>query len=113
MRRPMSLDFIPKELRPWVGLAAGIVAVFTFSRLPAGGWDEAFYIAQLTSAAGDRDFVLQDDLLAFPNTLEAKFRLLTVVTPQGALQNTFSVGPPLVHAAYTWPVLRTNTDTSA
>jgi hypothetical protein len=69
------------------------------------GWDDAFYLAQLTSAVGDGDLMLQDDLLALGNPLPMRFRALTTILDSGALQNTFSVGPALLHAAYIWPVL--------
>ena len=88
----------------WTGL--GILALFITARLPAlTGWDDAFYVGQLTSAVADRDLLLQDDLLAFPRPLAGRFRSITTVLPSGALQNTFSVGFAVVHGAYAWPFL--------
>lgn len=83
----------------------GLLLVFTFSRWPSmEGWDDAFYVAQLTSALGDGDLVLQNDLQTFPNPIDLRLRTLRTVLPDGALFNTFSVGPALVHATYTWPL---------
>ena len=69
--------------------AAGIVALFTASRLPGlGGWDDTFYVGQLTSAVRDKDLLLQDDLLSFPRPVPERLRAVTTITDSGAIQNT-------------------------
>jgi hypothetical protein len=86
--------------------AFGFLLLFTFFRMALlEGWDDAFYLAQLTSVVGDRDLMLQDDLLALANPFPMRFRALTIILGDGSLQNTFSVGPALLHASYTWPAL--------
>jgi hypothetical protein len=72
---------------------------------PLRGWDESFYVSQLTSAVRDHDLLLQNDLLLFPNSLEETLRALTSLGPGGALDNTFGIGPSVLHSAYAWPVL--------
>lgn len=90
--------------RHWRFLA-GVVLVFTFCRWPTfAGWDDAFYVTQLTSVLGDGDLVLQNDLLAYPNPAGTRLRTLATVLGDGALFNTFSIGPPLVNAIYLWPM---------
>jgi hypothetical protein len=84
----------------------GVGLVFTFCRWPAlTGWDEGFYVAQLTSVVADRDLLLHNDLLLLDNPLAQKLRMLTTVAQDGALLNTFSVGPAVLHAGYAWPLL--------
>jgi hypothetical protein len=95
-------------LRLWAhrDTAIAFLLLFTFFRMARlEGWDDGFYLSELTSAVGDRDLLLQDDLLRIENPLPLRLRALTVILDSGALQNTFSVGPPAVHAAYTWPLL--------
>ena len=87
-------------------LLLGFLALFTFSRQSQlGAWDEAFYLAQMTSAVADGDLLLQNDLLAFAGDFPAKYRAITTVVGPGAVFNTFSVGPAVLHSAYTWPLL--------
>ena len=87
-------------------LLLGYVALLTFFRMASlRGWDEAFYIGQLTSLFSDADLMLQNDLLAFPNQLPLRFRALTTIADSGALQNTFSIGPAVLHGSYLWPLL--------
>jgi hypothetical protein len=82
----------------------GAAALFTFFRTARfEGWDDAFYVAQLTSAVSDHDLMLQNNLLASSNPFREKFRALTTILDSGALQNTFSIGPAVFHASYTWP----------
>ena len=84
--------------------AVGLVALFTASRLPdLGGWDDSFYVGQLTSAVRDRDLLLQDDLLSFPRPFPERLRSITTITDSGAIQNTFSVGFAVLHGSYAWP----------
>jgi hypothetical protein len=85
---------------------AGVGLLFTFCRWPPlTGWDEGFYVAQLTSAVADRDLMLHNDLLRLANPLDQKLRMLTTITDDGALLNTFSIGPAALHASYAWPLL--------
>src|SRR5947209_7950691 len=87
-------------------MAIAFALLFTFFRMARlEGWDDGFYLSELTSAVGDRDLLLQDDLLRIENPLPLRLRALTVILDSGALQNTFSVGPPALHAAYAWPLL--------
>ncbi len=79
-------------------------ALLTLCRLPTvDGWDDAFYVGQLTSALGDRDLRLQDDVVSVPKDFAEKCRVLTTVLPSGALANTFSIGPALVLSPFTIP----------
>jgi hypothetical protein len=88
-----------------------VLAAFTTFRMPRiGGWDDAFYLAQLTSVVGDGDLMLQDDLLAVPNPLPTRLMTVVVTLESGAPANTFSIGPAIVHSAYLWPVLRRDPD---
>jgi hypothetical protein len=83
----------------------GFLLLFTFFRMARWtGWDEAFYLAQLTSVLWDGDLLLHNDLLDIDNPPALEVRALTTVLDSGALQNTFSVGPALIHAAYAWPL---------
>jgi len=87
-------------------LLVGVGLVFTFCRWPPlTGWDEGFYVAQLRSAIADRDLMLQNDLLLLSNPLDQKLRMLTTIADDGALLNTFSIGPAVLHATYAWPLL--------
>lgn len=87
-------------------LILGSLALFSTCRLPAlTGWDDAFYIAQLTSAVVDHDLLLQDDLFAFPRPLSERLRSITTILDSGAVQNTFSIGFAAVHGVYAWPVI--------
>jgi hypothetical protein len=72
---------------------------------PLQGWDESFYVSQLTSAVRDHDLMLQDDLLLVPSSFGETLRVLTSLGPGGALDNTFGIGPAVLHSAYAWPVL--------
>jgi hypothetical protein len=93
-------------IRRHVWLVTGILALFTTARLPAlTGWDDSFYIAQLTSAVADRDLLLQDDLLAFPRPVADRLRSITSILDSGALHNTFSVGFGVIHGTYAWPFI--------
>ena len=69
-------------------LLLGYAALLTFFRMaPLRGWDEAFYIGQLTSLFSDADLMLQNDLLAFDNSLAIRFRALTTLVDSGALHD--------------------------
>lgn len=80
--------------RPWT---FAFLALLTFCRIPTiDGWDEAFYVGQLTSLVGDGDLKLQDDVVRVPRRFEEEYRILTTVDGTGALVNTFGVGPALL-----------------
>ncbi|GEM_PF-7069242 len=79
----------------WIIVAVGLV--FFFFRTPRlFGWDESFYVAQFASIVSDRDLLLHDELLGFPNEFPEIFRSLTIILHGGAIQNTFSIGPALL-----------------
>jgi hypothetical protein len=89
-------------------LGLGLLMAATV-RIPAmQGWDDAFYVSQLTSIAGDGDLLLHDDLLAFENPdLPGRLRPITatnLATP-GALANNFGAGSAVIHGFYLWPAL--------
>lgn len=87
-------------------LLLGLLVLFTASRLSImTGWDDTFYVAQLTSAVADHDLLLQDDLLAFPRPLGERLRSITTILDSGAVQNTFSVGFAVIHGTYAWPFI--------
>ncbi|MBN1355339.1 hypothetical protein JXA40_03605 [bacterium] len=84
----------------------GFCLLFKFSHIQRyHGWDEAFYLSQMTSAVIDHDLVLQNDLLKHPNLMREKFRAVAIVMPSGAVQNGFAVGFAAVHSAYCSHVL--------
>ncbi len=100
LARVPGFGFLWRE-RWWL---AAFVALLTFCRLPnVDGWDDAFYVGQLTSLLGDGDLRLQDDVVLVPKPLCEKDRVVTTVLPSGALANTFSVGPGLVLTPFTLP----------
>jgi hypothetical protein len=88
-----------------------LLAVFTlFRTVRIEGWDDAFYVAQLTSVVGDGDLMLQDDLLAVRNTPARRLETIVRTLDSGAPVNTFSIGPAIVHSSYLWPVVRRTAD---
>jgi hypothetical protein len=90
-------------------LAVGLLLAWTARPPDPNGWDEAFYVSQLTSLAGDGDLLLHDDLLAFENRdLSMRLRTVAETNPviPGALNNNFGIGATLIHGFYLWPVLR-------
>jgi hypothetical protein len=87
-------------------LVAGVVAMFTFCRMASfAGWDNAYYFGQLTSILQDRDLLLHDDLLDYPNSTFDRLYSATNILETGAVHNAFSIGPAVLHSAYLWPVL--------
>ncbi len=88
----------------WAGI--GFLALLTTTRSASvTGWDDSFYVAQLTSAVADRDLLLQNDLVAFPRPVADRVRSVTTILDSGAVHNTFSVGFAVIHGAYAWPFL--------
>jgi hypothetical protein len=84
----------------------GFAALFTTFRMARlEGWDDAFYLGQLLSLSGDRDLLLQDDLLALWNPFSTRLRSITEIADSGAVLNAFSVGPAVAHSSYLWPLL--------
>jgi hypothetical protein len=91
----------------------GILALFTvFRMVRIEGWDDAFYVAQLTSVAGDGDLLLQDDLLALANPFPERLRAISYTTEDGALVNSFSLGPAVLHSLYAWPIVARTSELS-
>lgn len=68
------------------------------------GWDEAFYMSQLSSAALDRDLMLQNDLLHYGLPLKEKVRALRIFTKDHHHLNAFSAGPALFYSVPVLPV---------
>jgi hypothetical protein len=92
--------------RSWL---AAFAVLLTLCRLPnVDGWDDAFYVGQLTSALGDRDLRLQDDVVLVPKAFSEKCRILTSVLPSGALVNTFSIGPAVILSPFVLGVVSTS-----
>lgn len=60
------------------------------------GWDQTFYLAQTSSLVEDGDLDLRNDALHADRGLPSQIRLLTTVRPNGALLNTFPIGPSLL-----------------
>ncbi|MEO8505694.1 MAG: hypothetical protein ABI609_17490 [Acidobacteriota bacterium] len=67
--------------------------VGTFIR--SGGWDQSYYLAQVSSVIEDRDLDLRNDLLHLRNDPLETRRLLSATRGDGTLLNTFTVGPVL------------------
>jgi hypothetical protein len=89
----------------------GVLLVFLFSRMARlEGWDNAFFVAQLTSVVGDGDLMLQDDLLAVPNPLPLKFRTVVPDLAPGVHANSFGIGVAVLHASYLWPIVLATSD---
>lgn len=103
---PEHRDSSRKRRTFFLLLTGGILLAFTFFRSErTGGWDDAYYQAQLTSVIGDGDLLLQDDLLAMEGPLALRLGTILVTFPDGALKNTFGIGPAMVHSSYLWPVV--------
>ncbi len=86
-----------------------VLLVFTFGLAQPEGWDDSFYVAQMTSLIGDGDLLLQDDLLAFQSQDDAlRLRALLFIAPDGGVANMFGIGPAVLHSAYLWPSLRSS-----
>ncbi len=87
-------------------LITGFILLFLLMRLPVFfGWDDAFYMSQLVSVVSDGDYMLQDELLAFPNHEYEKFMAITNVFNTGAVRNDFSVGFAVVQGIFSWPFI--------
>lgn len=63
-----------------------------------GGWDETYYLTQLSSLVEDGDLDLRNDALWATLPPTELRRLLASTLPSGALANTFSIGPALMLA---------------
>lgn len=83
--------------RLWLPVAGLWLLTVFFRMTELKGWDESFYLAQMNSAILDRDLMLQDDLLAFPNDVGIRIRTVSVLRPEGVLISAFSIGPGLFY----------------
>ncbi len=68
------------------------------------GWDEAFYMSQMSSAILDRDLMLQNDLLIYPNDVCERIRSVSVLRPDGVHIHAFSIGPSVFYSMVMIPV---------
>jgi hypothetical protein len=88
-----------------VVFAAGVFLLSILFRIPdAAGWDEAFYMSQMTSGIFDRDLMLQNDLLSFPNHIEERIRTATTLRTDGVHVHAFSMGPSVFFSMVMMPV---------
>lgn len=62
------------------------------------GWDEAFYMAQLSSGLLDGDLMLQNDILEFDNSVHERIRGARLLNRHGDHLNAFSIGPALFYS---------------
>jgi len=84
----------------------GTISLIWFFRLAAfTGWDESFYLSQMTSVIQDRDLVLQNNLLKMPLPDIEKYKALSTVTDDGAILNCFSIGPAVVYSGFIFPAI--------
>lgn len=83
--------------RLWLPVAGLWLLTVFFRMTGLKGWDESFYLAQMNSAILDRDLMLQDDLLAYPNDVGIRIRTVSVLRPEGVLISAFSIGPGLFY----------------
>jgi hypothetical protein len=60
------------------------------------GWDDTYYLGQLSSIVHDGDLDLRNDSLYSGISAAELARLLSTLLPDGGLANTFSVGPALL-----------------
>lgn len=106
--RPFQPLLRPALKVPWTWIAVfACLLALTFRLARLEGWDEAFYVAQMSSVVGDGDLMLQDDLMAFENRTEAsRLRTIVLVREDGSLLNMFGIGPAVIHSTYLWPKLR-------
>lgn len=89
----------------------GVLLLAVFIRMPVfSGWDEAFYMSQMSSAILDRDLMLQNDLLTYPNAVCEKIRLVAVLRPDGVHIHAFSIGPSLFYSMVAIPVYRSGAE---
>lgn len=79
--------------RLWLPIAGLWLLTIFFRMTEIKGWDESFYLAQMSSAILDRDLMLQNDLLSVPNDIDIRIRTVSVLRPDGVLINAFSIGP--------------------
>jgi len=87
----------------WIGIAFLFFSSLFRMAVPEG-WDESFYISQLSSAALDRDLMLQNDLLMFKNPMHEKIRSAELLNREGYHLNAFSVGPALFYSVPVLPI---------
>lgn len=80
-----------------VAMASAVLLSVCFGRLHGmNGWDDTFYLAQLSSIVRDGDVDLRNDALDSSIPPQELVRLLTTTLPDGGLMNTFSIGPALL-----------------
>lgn len=104
-RRPSWLPWVGKWLRAHLWLVALLVVILPAWRSSSlMGWDDTFYWATLTSLWHDGDLVLHDDIATSRNTRGVKAALL-MQTHGGTLQDTFPIGPSLLHGVHAGPTV--------
>lgn len=79
-------------------ILTSIMLTISFRVADLDGWDESFYLAQVHSVVQDKDLLLQNDLLKFPNPFLEKYRAVTILDSNGAILNCFSAGPGLFYS---------------
>ncbi|HZI63414.1 MAG TPA: hypothetical protein VFE44_01470, partial [Thermoanaerobaculia bacterium] len=78
---------------------AVLLLALCFGKLAAfSGWDETYYLGQLSSLVEDGDLDLRNDALHSRLVPFELRRLLLTTLPGGGLLNTFGVGQSLVYA---------------
>ncbi len=60
------------------------------------GWDDTYYVLQVSSLVEDGDIDLRNDALATHLPPRELLTFLTATMPSGSLKNTFSIGPALL-----------------
>lgn len=81
-----------------VAVLAFVLAALVGKVEDLGGWDETYYLTQLSSLVEDGDLDLRNDALWATLPPTELRRLLVSTLPSGALANTFSIGPALMFA---------------
>jgi hypothetical protein len=97
-RHPAAAAGWPSPQAAWVAIAAlvfGLGWLFGEFRTRTG-WDDTFYLLQVSSLVEDGDLDLRNDALHSTLAPRALQTFLTATLPSGTLKNTFSIGPAVL-----------------
>ena len=93
----------------WIVFLAGWLLLFNFARFASfQGWDESYFLTQLTSVFQDHDLLLQNNLVQLPNRVDILYRSILLIRPSGALPTAFPIGFALSHGFFSGGRLMTH-----